>query len=283
MKINKFHLAGIFLGASVIGVAYFLLDIKFFFFMVGLGIIIALIPFVISIIRETEREKEKEQMFLEFSRNLAESVKTGTPISKSIVNVKDKPYGVLSENIKKLANQIYLGIPLSTALGVFSRDVNSRTITRAITLIGQAEKSGGDIGEILDAVANAVSTSDKLKKERIAVISTLVVQGYIIFFVFLMIVLVLQIKIIPMILGIGGVGIGQISGEASPDAVGLSGKDGVEASNAFLYLLLVQGFFSGLTIGKLAEKNLKAGIKHSFILMMLSFLVSSGANLLFVI
>ena len=46
-----------------------------------------------------------------------------------------------------------------------------------------------------------------------------------------------------------------------------------------LSFLLIQGFFSGLIIGKLAEGNAKAGIKHSFALMLASFLVSAGANL----
>jgi len=279
MKINKFHLISIALGVLIIIVSYFLIDIKFFYFAVGIGIIIAMIPIVITIVRETEIEREKEQMFLEFSRNLAESVNTGTPISKSIINVKDRSYGVLSEHIRKLANQIYLGIPLSSALNVFSKDVKNKTVTRAITLIGQAEKSGGDIGEILDSVANAVNTADKLKKERKAVISTLIVQGYIIFFVFLIIVLVLQLKIIPMISGIGDVGLGEIG--TAPSETSSSATDDLAASNAFLYLLLVQGLFSGLTIGKLSEKNLKAGVKHSFILMIASFLVSSGVNLFF--
>jgi len=55
-----------------------------------------------------------------------------------------------------------------------------------------------------------------------------------------------------------------------------------EIANAFLYLILVQGFFTGLTIGKLSEGNFKAGIRHSFSLMFLSFIISTVANLLFV-
>ena len=59
MKINKFQWISIALGASIIIASYFLIDIKFFYFSVGIGIIIALIPFVILTIRETEIEREK--------------------------------------------------------------------------------------------------------------------------------------------------------------------------------------------------------------------------------
>jgi len=273
MEIKKAHLVGILLAVIVIISSLFLIGTKWFFFLIGVGITLGIFPFVFSTIRETKVENEKEEMFLEFARNLAESGKTGTPISKSIINMRDKPYGVLSEYIGKLANQIYLGIPLGTALKVFSKDVNNKTISRAITLIGQAEKSGGDIGQILESVAGAVNTSDKLKKERKAIMSTLVVQGYIIFFIFMIIILVLQFKIIPMISGISGLETG-LAGTAKT----VLDVSSTEVSSSFFYLLLIQGFFSGLTIGKLAEKNFKAGIKHSFILVILGFLVSSGAN-----
>jgi flagellar protein FlaJ len=275
MKIKMYHWFGIVVAVIIILLSLFLIETRFFYILIGMGIIVGITPFVVSLIYESRVDIEKEEMFLEFTRNLVESVKTGTPISKSIINVKNKPYGVLSENIKKLANQIGLGVPLGIALNTFSKDVDNKTISRALTLIGQAEKAGGEIGEILESVAEAVSTSDKLKKERRAAISTLVVQGYIIFFVFLIIILVLQFKILPMISGITSIEDGGIPGIYDAGGVNFNQEN---ISNSFLYLLLVQGLFSGLTIGKLAEGNIKAGIKHSFALMMLSFLVSAGAT-----
>jgi len=278
MEIGKSHWIGIGLAVVLLALAFVLSGTKVFFLFVGLGFLTALAPFVFSIMHENKVSSEKEEMFLEFSRNLVESVKTGTPISKSIVNVKDKAYGELSPHVKKLANQITIGIPLNAALFVFSRDINNKTISRAITLIGQAEKAGGDIGEILEAVAGAVSESDKLKKERKASIATLVVQGYIIFFVFLIIILVMQFQMLPMVSGISDIGDIGISGISSVGTTG--GISQEEMSGSFLYMLLVQGFFTGLVIGKLSEGNVKAGVKHSFALMLVAFLVSTGANII---
>ncbi len=276
MEIKKTHWIGLGLAIVIIISSLFFIGTNFAFFMIGIGFLVGALPFVLSMISETKVATEKEEMFLEFARNLVESVKTGTPISKSIVNARNKSYGVLSKHVKKLANQISLGIPLNPALQIFAKDVNNKTISRALTLIGQAERAGGDIGEILESVAEAVTISDKLKKERKAAISTLTVQGYIIFFVFILIILIMQFKILPMISGITDVGgvvdIGLSKGEAISQE---------EISGAFLYLLLIQGFFSGLIIGKLAEGNIKAGIKHSFVLVLSSFLISAGANLFF--
>jgi flagellar protein FlaJ len=283
MELKKTHLVGIGISIVVIIISLFLIGNKIFFIVLGAGILIGVTPFVVTVINENKTTIEKEEMFLEFARNLVESVKTGTPISKSIINVKDKGYGVLGQHVKKLANQLSLGIPLSSALQVFAKDANNQTISRALTLIGQAERAGGDIGEILESVAEAVNLSDKVKKERKAAISTLVVQGYIIFFVFIIIIIVMQFQILPMVSGIAEVGsvtggtIGGSGGEASGEGAEM---DQGELSNAFLYLMLVQGLFTGLTIGKLAEGGVKAGVKHSFALMLISFVVSAAANVI---
>jgi len=263
-------------GIVLAGLSFIFMKTNFFFFVLWLGILIGISPFVFTAVQNANISTEKEEMFLEFTRNLVESVKTGTPISKSIINMKKKSFGVLSRHIAKLANQISLGIPLGTALQTFANDVNNPTVSRTIALIGQAERAGGNIGAILEEVAKAVSMADKLKKERKATISALVVQGYIIFFVFIIIILVMQFYIIPMISGIANVGSLGVSGVTNTTST-ISAQ---EISSAFIYLLLIQGFFSGLTIGKLGEGDMKAGLKHSFALMILSFLISSAANVL---
>ena len=277
-KLKKQYIQGIVSAAVIILISLLLINTKYFVFLFGFGIMAGVAPIVLNLIKQARVANEKEEMFLEFSRNLVESVKTGTPVSKSIINMRNKPFGVLSENIRKLANQISLGIPLNSALKVFSDDINNKTVSRALVLIGQAERAGGQIGEILESVAEAVSLSDKLKKERKAAIQALVVQGYIIFFVFIIIVLVMQFKIVPLVSGIASSG--TLSG------VGFVGGQGAtidpkEISSAFLYLLLIQGFFNGLIIGKLGEGNIKFGLKHSFALMLMSFLFATGANILF--
>lgn len=280
MEIKKVHYIGLAAAVVIVALSFLFKDTKLFFLLVGMGVLSGILPFVISLINETREEAEKEEMFLEFTRNLVESVKTGTPISKSIMNLKDKGFGVFGIHIKKLANQISLGIPLNLALQTFAKDVNNQTVSRTIILIGQAERAGGDIGEILEAVADAVSISDKLKKERKAAISTLVVQGYIIFFVFMMIILIMQYQILPMVSGISDLGSSGLSGSIGGIGASAGSVDEGDISDSFLYLLLIQGFFTGLTVGKLGEGGVKAGIKHSFALMVISFVVSAGANII---
>ena len=88
----------------------------------------------------------------------------------------------------------------------------------------------------------------------------------------------MQFQILPMVSGISE--LGTVGGGAFGNIGGGEAISQEDISNSFLYLLLIQGFFTGLTIGKLAEGGIKAGIKHSFALMLISFIVSATANIL---
>lgn len=286
MRLRKMHWIGIVFGVIVLVVALGIIlfmdeSTNLSFFLVGIAIGIIALPFVIGVAIENNRDQDLAEMFLEFSRNLAESVTTGTPISKSIINMSTKNYGALTPYIKKLANQIYLGIPVNKALETFAYDVDSPVIARAVGLIREAERAGGEIDYILESVAKSISEVEKLKRERRAAIYNLVVQGYIIFFIFIGIMLVMQFKILPLTAGAGSIGVFTGGDISNIDKVTLKEQPLTpeELARPFLYLLLTQGLFAGLTIGKLTEGTIKAGIKHSFILTIVAFLVSTGATL----
>lgn len=270
-KPDKKELIGIIFAVIIIIVdLIFFRGQSLFWFLIGISAVIVALPFVVNSVLESGKERENDEMFLEFSRNLSESVKAGTPISKSILNVRGKYYGSLTPHISKLTNQISIGIPVKRAFENFALDVGSNTISRAVNLISQAEQAGGSIENILDSVADSMGQIEKLRKERKAAIYNLVVQGYIIFLVFIVIMLVMQFKILAMTAGI--VTSGEVGG------VTISPLSPEELARPFLFLLITQGAFAGLTIGKLAEGSIKAGVKHSFILAVIAILASTGAN-----
>ncbi len=286
MKLKKMHWFGIIASAVIliISVFFFWGDQRMFLFMTGISLGVAALPFIIGFTMENKEEQKINEMFLEFSRNLAESVATGTPVSKAIINMKKKNYGILNQHIKKLANQIELGIPIERAMETFANDVDNDVVKRATALINEAERSGGEIDYILDSTAKSISEVDKLKKERKTTISNLIVQGYVIFFIFIGIIIIMEFKIIPLTSGIGdfgGFGASGISdlqrGETSnQNASGFSPED---FTMPLFALLLSQGIFMGLVIGKLTEGTLRGGIKHSLILSITAFLISGAAKL----
>jgi len=284
MKLEKMHWLGIAAGFVIIVTSVILFWNKrssdFFPFLIGLGLAVSMFPFIFALVIENKRQQEISERFLEFSRNLAESVTTGTPISKSIINMSRKNYGALSLHVVKLGNQISLGIPVNQAFQNFAHDVDNPVISRAVSLMSEAERAGGEIDYILESVSKSIAEVEKLRQERRAAISGLVVQGYIIFFIFIAIMLIMEFKILPVATQVSS--IGSIQGDNPLENPGTSGNlDSTQLARLFLYLLLTQGLFTGLVIGKLAEGSIKAGIKHSFIMMISAFLITTGVKLIF--
>jgi flagellar protein FlaJ len=279
MRITPLMLVGPAIGLPIIlASVIFFREAKFLSFLIVLGLIIFVLPFVISTALEGSRERELDARFLEFVRDLVENVKTGTPISRAILNVMMRDYDVLSPYVSKLGNQITLGIPLEKALKIFAIDTRSAVIRRSVSLISEAQRAGGDIVTILSSVSQSVNQTESLKKEQKASVYNLVVQGYIIFIVFIIILLVLQLYILPLTAGLASGGSGG-SFEFSENTSTTSTEES-DLSKPLFALLLTQAFFAGLVIGKISEGNLKAGVKHSFILLALALLMSSGATAL---
>ncbi len=279
MKFEKKQFIGIIFAIIMAGISGIFIEKigeSLFYFILVISFIVAVLPFITALITQQGHQKEKESKFLEFTRDLVEGVKTGTPINKGIINLQDRNYGTLSPHIKKLANQIGIGIGLDGALKTFAKEAKSIVISRAVTLISEAQKAGGDIGNILESVSQSVNQTEELKKEQKSSVSNLVVQGYIIFLVFIVIMLVLQYAILPIATGFNGEDSGLLGGDENVQPP----EDDEDISLPLFILLLVQSIFAGLIIGNISEGKVMSGIKHSFILLTITLVVVTGAKVL---
>jgi archaeal flagellar protein FlaJ len=273
MKFEKMHWFGIGIGIlGMLGSAFMFMGDKLLYFLLVIFLIVGTLPFMITFLLSQSKQKENEEKFLAFVRDLVETVRSGTPISKAIINLRNRNYGTLTPHIKKLANQLSIGITLTVALNNFASDAKSKVISRAVGLISEAERAGGKIDSILESVSTSVNQIEQLRKERKAAVSNLVTQGYLIFFVFIIIMLVLEFKILPLVSDLGG---------TEGLAISVSSIDPDQFSMPLFVMLLVQSFFAGLVIGKISEGSIKNGFKHSFILLTLTLLITTGAKVLF--
>jgi len=282
IEIKTKHYVGIIFGALII-----ILDFIFFFNFTGeigpkwwwfnplivLGIIVAIILFIIDFLNIENKEKEIEQKFLEFVRSLVENVRSGVSIPQAILHVENSNYGTLTPYVQKLAHQIEWGYPLKTALEVFANDTKNSVIKRAIAIVIEAEKSGGDIGAVLEAVGGSVVEIKKVKEERKANANSQTIQGYIIYAVFIGVMVMLQVFLIPKISTLSadvnaglGAGLGGLGGGTA---------EAIDFGPIFMTLIMIQGLFAGLMIGKFAEGEYKEGIKHSIIMMMGGYFITA--------
>jgi len=248
--------------------------------IIVLGLLAGGMPFVQDVLNESKRQKDIELKFLEFVRSLVETVRSGVSIPKAILQIKGSgaDYGPLTPYIIKLSNQIEWGYPLHQALTIFANDTKNIVVKRSVAIVMQAEKSGGDMAAVLEAVSGSVLEVKKLKDERKNNAYAQMIQGYIIFFVFVGIMIVMQVYLIPQLTKIGGEVSSGLAGAIGGAAGG--GKP-ADLGPVFLETIVVQGIFAGLMIGKFSDGDFKSGLKHSLIMVIGGYLVMTTVTGIF--
>ena len=268
IKFRLEYLIGISLGSFLLLVNILLfLDTRWFYSILVLSLAIISSQFWFDFFKENKRQQQMEEYFLEFIRSLVETVKGGISIPAAILNISDKNYGPLTPNVRKLSSQIRLGIPIHGALITFANNTQNKVIKRSVAIIIEAEESGGNIEDVLEAVTDSVVQVKRVGEERKASTFSQIVQGYIIFFVFIGIMLLLQVKLFPTLLEFSGELAGGLGGASFASAGDLN-LDAI-----FLALIIIQGLFAGLMIGKFSEGSIRYGIKHSLVLIISALLL----------
>ncbi len=203
-------------------------------------------------------DKEIEERFPDFLRDVAQNMKAGMTLPQAVIATKKTDYGLLDPYLDKIAVQIDWGIPFDKILESFAKN-KTQVIKRTVSVINEAIRGGGNIAQILDAIGRSISEINELRKERQSSTYSQMLTGYIIFFVFLGVLVSLQTFLIPSM---------------NLTSAGFTGVM-IEYGILFRQLILIQGFFSGLVIGKMADGRIISGLKHSIALMILGYIVLS--------
>jgi flagellar protein FlaJ len=293
MKTEKRHIAAMLLGVSLLIIDLFFFFKSFWFIpLIIISVTIGWSQYWIDFFIELQRQKNLEARFPDFVRYLVGAIKSGMPISKSISHVSKTNFGDLTPYVKKLANQVEWAIPIHKSLMIFAHDTKNPVIKRAIATVIEAEQAGGNIEDVLETVTDSVINIKKIKDRRKAGIHGQVIQSYVIFIVFLVVMIIVQNLVVPYVSNLSsptttaateGI-INPLGGIITAIEIDYSSVSGfistmgqwfLSLRGVFLMISLIQGFFTGIVIGKLAEGEIYPGLKHSLILMTLAFFVVS--------
>jgi flagellar protein FlaJ len=306
MQFKQKYWIGISVGAIVliVDIAVFL-NSKWFLPLIIVAVTIGWLQIWLDFFVENQKQREIETRFLDFVRNLTGAIKSGMPVSRAITHVSKIDYGALSFYARKLGYQVEWAIPVHKALILFSNATKNDVIKRSIATVIEAEQSGGNMEDVLESITSSLIEIKKIKEQRRASIQSQVMQSYIIFFIFIGVMIVIQNMLVPYLLGQGqtsgmfgnmkgGVSLGAIAGTSTSTSTSPPLLMDVEIKfdsirnfvitltqwfsslrGVFLMLSLVQGFFAGIIIGKMSEGDITSGLKHSLILMTFAFFVMS--------
>jgi flagellar protein FlaJ len=231
--------------------------------------------------------KEMEEVFPSFLRELAESVRSGVPLYKSIQNAAKSEYGKLSAEIKKMSHQISWNMNIEKVLDQFAERLKrSKRIHSSTKIIRESYLQGGNLADTIDSVASNATMLEDVQKEKRSILSQYVLLMYAISIIFIVIVVAINRLLIPIFESTSKV-VGQQLGLVNPCGT----VSGIEvtlcdflntSSNAlfglqpntiasyyiglFFYMAIMQAIFSGLVVGQISDNSLTSGLKHSIIL-----------------
>ncbi len=226
-----------------------------------MGIIIFItIPSSLIYQIEAKRLKGIDNNMPYLLREIADSQKIGMTLPRAIQEASKRNYGPLTKELKKLAAKISWGIPFRDAMRAFRDALDTPLARQATILILEAERSGGDLEKIFDSAQTYVQDLLDIKRERENSIKPYVYIIYMSYIIFAVVIYVLFTTFFAPF------GLNPIAGQQVPIPLDAF-------KTAFLYVLIIQAFFSGLTAGKMGTGRISVGLWHSSILMIIGLLV----------
>jgi len=238
--------------------------------------IIAMFIFVLPIIlvrySEYQETKEVEEMFPVFLRDFVQTIRSGMTLPAAIKAVAKNDYKALNSYVRRMSAQLDWGITVDKVLTSFGRRSKSKLIMRIISSVIESHRFGGNLSDTFEALSNTAVEIDRLREERKLYLNSQMITGYVVFFVFLAVMIGLEKFLVPSMTDISAGGI------MGGGTAGGSSNIAEEYKVVFRNLILIQGLFAGLAVGKMAEGAIVAGLKHSVFMMFVGFIVFAVAG-----
>jgi flagellar protein FlaJ len=250
----------------------FISDLQLFSTISIVAVITFAFPMMLFIYADYKKKREVEELFPIFLRDFVESVRSGLTLPQSFKSLRENDYKALTPYIKKIASQLDWGIPVEKVLLNFAKETESKLIGRIVSSVVESHRFGGNFADTFEALSSTAIEVDRLRQERRLYLQSQLITGYIIFFVFLMVIIGLGKFLVPSLSEVSAAGLGTSIGGASAAPTASSDLAG-EYKVIFRNLIMLQGLFAGLAVGKLAEGSIISGIKHSLIMVTIGIVV----------
>ena len=235
-----------------------------------LGTMIAVLPPVLIFYSRYKENKEAENQFIIFITDFTEAIDSGMTLPLALRYCGKKDYGIMTKHIRTITAQVDWGIPFREALRMFSERIRSVAVKRALATIIETYKMGGKISDTLKAVGESLMEINKIKAERSVSVQSQILTSYLIYFVFIFILVILQSFLIPALTPKGDIpGMVSMAGGALPEMF---------PPEIFMNFIVIQGLFAGLATGKMSEGSLIAGVKHSVVLITIGYSIFTIAS-----
>jgi archaeal flagellar protein FlaJ len=234
------------------------------------GLIAILAPYGFVASAETRRVKKIEDRLPDFLRDVAEAGRFGMTLPDAIIVASRGRYGLLTDEIKRMASQLEWGVPVMTALRLFEERVPTPLVQRVVSIVTRANEAGGNVADVLSMVAHDTREVQLSLQERQISMLTYVTVIYISFFVFLVTIYIMAAVFLPQMV-LAGEGISTSS--LGSTAVNLSFNYVPVLFIAFLVAVIVHAVGDGIMAGVLLNGRISDGMQHATIMLVVGWAI----------
>ena len=229
------------------------------------SVLVTLVPSAILDFKNQKWISSIEDQMPLLVRGVAESQETGMTLIRALEKVVDNKMvsGPLSKEVKQLVIEMSWGTSFEDALTNFRNRINSPIVNRFCVLVLEASRSGGTIKKVFTATSGFMEEMKEIDRDTNAQMKPYIIVIYAAFAVFIITaILLVRSFFAPMS------GSQQISGSGNTVIGGVSG-----IKDFFYQDMVVSALTGGLMAGKIGERRVGGGMKHSILLLVIGYAV----------
>jgi flagellar protein FlaJ len=197
-------------------------------------------------------------------RDLTETVRSGMTLPKAMEEASQRSYGPISGELEHTISMFSMGASFEDSIMSLAQRLRRPTALRFCTILVEAHQTGGKLIDVLNASVSLFSSLEENKEEQYTNMKPYMMTMYMTTLIFLVMSYVMLHQFL-----------GPLSAATTNTSVQKSGLlTGVLDIDYYTSLLfwasLIESIFAGLILGKIVDRALPAGLRHSVILVVIT-------------
>jgi flagellar protein FlaJ len=205
--------------------------------------------------------RQADRNIARFLKDVAEAVRSGLTLPRALEEASQRDYGPLSKELEKVMAKFIMGTSWEESVMSLYRNVKRPSVLRLSTILVEANQAGGRMVDVLDSSVDLFTSLEEYKEEQYTSMRPYLLTIYMSSAVFLIIAfVVLHQFLIPLFAASESEGVKKAG-------LLVSVLDISYYASILFWGSLIEAFFGGLIAGKIVDRNLLVGLRHSVILV----------------
>jgi len=233
--------------------------------IMAFGLLIAFIFPAIIEFHNYRWSRQVDRNIPKLLRDVAEAVHSGMTLPRALEEASRRDYGPLSKELEHAISMFILGASWEDSLLSFAQRLGRPSALRMSTILVEAHQTGGRMIEVLNTSVELLSSLDEYREEQHNAMRPYMITIYMATVIFLIIANVVLRQFLAPLYSVSGSAIVEESGLLA------SVLDINYYASILFWASMVESIFGGLIAGKIRNGTLSAGLCHSVILIIVTF------------